>query len=109
MPSSLSFNHPPNHHHHHHCGADHVCPWNREGANVFSQTPPFAVGRCHPIPSSPAHRYGDENDHAKEEEDEDGNKEEEEDDGDVDDEEQEDNNDDDDANMMKLSVKEIFV
>ena len=86
MPSSLSFNPPPPPpHHHHHSGTDHVCPWNREGANVFSQTPPFAAGRCHPIPSSPAHRYGDENDHAKEEEDEDGNKEEEEDDGDVDD------------------------
>ena len=59
MPSSLSFNPPPHHHHHHHSGTDHVCPWNREGANVFSQTPPFAVGRCHPIPSSPAHREDD--------------------------------------------------
>ena len=45
------------HHEHHHPPhddkTDHVCPWIRAEANVFSQTPPFAAGHFHPIPSSP--------------------------------------------------------
>ena len=52
LPFSPLLNHQDHHHPHHH-ETDHVCPWIRAAANVFSQTLPFVAGRSHPIPSSP--------------------------------------------------------